>query len=63
MNMRYVGVGVSAKFLSTLGNMGDRGGTVVKVMCYKSEGRWIDPSWCPWNTFSALGSRFTQQLC
>ena len=23
---------------------GDRGGTVVKVLCYKSEGRWFDPS-------------------
>ena len=27
----------------------DRGGTVVKVQCYKSEGRWFDPSWCQWN--------------
>ena len=27
---------------------GDRGGTVVKVLCYKSEGRWLDPSWCQW---------------
>jgi hypothetical protein len=27
----------------------DRGGTVVKVMCYKSGGRWFDPSWCYWN--------------
>jgi len=26
----------------------DRGGTVVKVLCYKSEGRWFDPSWCQW---------------
>jgi len=25
---------------------GDRGGTVVRVLCYKSEGRWFDPSWC-----------------
>jgi len=25
------------------------GGTVVKVLCYKSEGRWFDPSWCHWN--------------
>ena len=24
------------------------GGTVVKVLCYKSEGRWFDPSWCQW---------------
>ena len=29
-------------------NMGDRGNTVVKVLCYKSEGRWFDPSWCQW---------------
>ena len=28
---------------------GDRGGTVVKVLCYKSVGRWFDPSWCHWN--------------
>jgi len=25
------------------------GGTVVKVLCYKSEGRVFDPSWCQWN--------------
>jgi len=25
---------------------GDRGGTEVKVLCYKSEGHWFDPSWC-----------------
>ena len=28
---------------------GDRGSTVVKVLCYKSEGRWFDPSLCHWN--------------
>jgi len=28
--------------------IGDRGGTVVKVLRYKSEGRWFDPSWCQW---------------
>ena len=28
--------------------IGDRGSTVVKVLCYKSEGRWFDPSWCHW---------------
>jgi hypothetical protein len=27
---------------------GDHGSTVVKVLCYKSEGRWFDPSWCHW---------------
>ena len=30
-------------------NSGDRGGTVVKVLCYKSEGRWFDSRWCHWN--------------
>ena len=29
--------------------LGDRGSTVVKLLCYKSEGRWFDPSWCQWN--------------
>ena len=28
---------------------GDRGSTVVKVLCYKSEGRWCGPSCCPLN--------------
>jgi len=28
---------------------GDRGSTALKVLCYKSEGRWFDPSWCHWN--------------
>jgi len=26
----------------------DRGSTVVKALCYKSEGRCFDPSWCQW---------------
>ena len=26
----------------------NRGSTVVKVLCYKSEGRWFEPSWCQW---------------
>jgi hypothetical protein len=29
--------------------IGDRGGTVVKVLCYKSEGRLFDSRWCHWN--------------
>ena len=29
--------------------LGDRGSTVVKVLCYKSNGHWFDPSWCQWN--------------
>jgi len=24
------------------------GSTVVKVLCFKSEGRWFDLSWCQW---------------
>ena len=28
---------------STKCTSGDSGGTVVKVLCYKSEGRWFDP--------------------
>ena len=27
----------------------DRGGTVAKVLCYKSEGRWFEFRWCHWN--------------
>ena len=26
-------------------SFGDRGSTVVKVLCYKSEGCWFDPRW------------------
>ena len=29
--------------------VGDCGSTVVKALCYKSVGRWFDPSWCQWN--------------
>ena len=29
--------------------MEDRVSTVVKVLCYKSEGRWFDSRWCHWN--------------
>ena len=32
-----------------LKSSGDRGGTMVKVLCYKSEGRWFDSRWCHWN--------------
>jgi len=28
---------------------GDRGGTVVKVLCYKLEGHWFNSSWCQWD--------------
>jgi hypothetical protein len=28
--------------------LGDRGSKVVKVLCYKSEGRCFDSRWCHW---------------
>ena len=36
---------------------GDRGGTVVKVLCYKSEGSWFDPRWFHWNFSLTLSFR------
>jgi len=29
---------------------------VVKVLCYKSEGRWFDFRWCDWNFFIDIKS-------
>ena len=29
-------------------NSPNSGSTAVKALCYKSEGRWFDPSWCQW---------------
>ena len=38
------------KFFSTpILQSGDRGGKVVKVLCYKSVGPWFDSRWCHWN--------------
>jgi len=40
--------------------LGDRGGTVVKVLCYKSEGRGFDSRLCHWNfslTQSSVSNR------
>ena len=42
-------VSVSTFLFILLTGQGDRGSTVVKVLCYKSEGRWFDPSWCHCN--------------
>ena len=33
-------------FISSTSVLGDRGSTVVKELCYKSEDRWFDPTWC-----------------
>ena len=38
-------------------NVGDGGGTVVKVLRYKSEGRWFDSRWCHWNFSLTQSSR------
>ena len=35
---------------------GDCGSTVVKVLCYKSEGGWFDPKWSHW--YFSLTSSF-----
>ena len=32
------------------------GSSVVKVLCYKSEGRCFDSSWCHWNFFIDIKS-------
>jgi hypothetical protein len=37
------------EYINALCGRGDRGGTVVKVLCCKSEGRWFDSRWCDWN--------------
>jgi len=37
-------VGYLQEFTHSLWKIGDRGSTVVKVLCYKSEGRWFDSS-------------------
>jgi hypothetical protein len=34
---------------SFIQSYGDHGGTVVNVLCYKSEGHWFDSRWCHWN--------------
>jgi len=49
-DMKSLGLGAIWNFGKGTGHTwGDRGGTVVKVLCYKSEGRWFDPSCCHWN--------------
>ena len=43
----YEGSIIRNKYMSTCG---DRCSTVVKVLCYKSEGRWFDSRWCHRNS-------------
>jgi len=48
--LRYAKAGPAYLFLHfTQIQCGDRGSTVVKVLCYNSEGRWFDSRWCQWN--------------
>ena len=37
---------------------GDRGSTMVKLLCYKSEGRWFDPSWCFFTDMKSFRSHY-----
>ena len=43
-------------YVITLLSKGDHGGTVVKVLCYKSEGRWFDPRWLSLENFIDIKS-------
>ena len=43
------------KLVHLVGFIGDCGSSVVKVLCYKSEGRWFDSRWRQWN-FSLIKS-------
>jgi hypothetical protein len=43
--------------------IGDRGSTVVKVLRYKSEGRWFDRRWCHGNFIDINPSDRTMAQC
>ena len=43
----YVGQRVTSEML--IGTVQKSGSTVAKVLCYKSEGRWVDSRCCHWN--------------
>jgi len=47
----FIWLGHDRDIDNLLATIGDRGDTVVKVLCYKSEGCWFDPGWCNWNFF------------
>ena len=52
MKNSYDTIGIRTRELpaykAVLQPTGDHDSTVLKVLCYKSEGRWFDPSWCQW---------------
>jgi len=37
---------------------GDRGSTVVKVLCYKSDDRCLDSRWCHWIDIKSFRSHY-----
>ena len=47
--LRRIQRGIIINLLWYSRKVGNRGGTVFKGMCYKSEGRWFDSRWCHWN--------------
>jgi len=48
-NSRYGKENMLDDFRLVLLLNGDLSGTVVKALCYKSQGRWFDSRWCHWN--------------
>jgi hypothetical protein len=49
LKLIYLNITHSDKYVYRYG--GDRGDTVVKVLCYKLEGCWFYSRWCHWNFF------------
>ena len=47
--LTFIGPRIANIFAEYNQQEGDRGSTVVKVLCYRSVGRWFDPSMCHWN--------------
>jgi len=57
-DVRFIWYGPAVEhFKVLLSTLGDRGGRVIKVLLYKSEGRWFDPRWCYWNFSLTLSFR------
>jgi hypothetical protein len=50
--VKYIASLLTKCFISSdyCDNFAERGGTVVKVLCYESEGCWFDSRWCHWNS-------------
>jgi hypothetical protein len=42
--LNQLNFGKQLLLLLSSSSVGDCSGTVIKVLCYKSEGRWFDPS-------------------